>query len=36
LTVAGELGGLAVDQAFLVGTTAYVVIPSVMDAVSWE
>ena len=27
---AGELGGLTVNQPFLVGTTAYVVIPSVM------
>jgi Family of unknown function (DUF6326) len=26
----GEVGGLTVDQAFLVGTTAYVVIPSLM------
>jgi Family of unknown function (DUF6326) len=26
----GEVGGFAVDQAFLVGTTAYVVIPSLM------
>jgi hypothetical protein len=27
---AGEVGGLAVNQAFLFGTTAYVVIPSLM------
>ena len=27
---AGEVGGFTVDQAFLVGTTAYVVIPSLM------
>ena len=27
---AGEVGGLAVNQAFLLGTTAYVVIPSLM------
>jgi Family of unknown function (DUF6326) len=27
---AGEVGGLTVDQAFLVGTTVYVVIPSLM------
>ena len=27
---AGEIGGFAVNQSFLVGTTAYVVIPSVM------
>jgi len=27
---AGELGGFTVDQVFLVGTTAYVVIPSLM------
>ena len=27
---AGEINGLTVDQAFLVGTTAYVLIPSVM------
>jgi len=27
---AGEVGGLTVNQAFLVGTTAYVVIPSLM------
>lgn len=27
---AGEIGGFAVGQAFLVGTTAYVVIPSLM------
>ena len=27
---AGELGGFAVDQAFLVGTTIYVVIPCLM------
>ncbi len=27
---AGELGGFTVDQMFLVGTTGYVVIPSVM------
>jgi hypothetical protein len=27
---AGELGGFDVDQAFLLGTTAYVVIPSLM------
>jgi hypothetical protein len=27
---AGEIGGLTVNQAFLVGTTAYVVIPSLM------
>ena len=26
----GEVGGLTVDQAFLLGTTAYVVIPSLM------
>jgi Family of unknown function (DUF6326) len=26
----GEVGGLTVDQAFLVGTTAYVLIPSLM------
>lgn len=27
---AGEIGGFTVDQSFLVGTTAYVVIPSLM------
>ena len=27
---AGEVGGLTINQAFLVGTTAYVVIPSLM------
>jgi hypothetical protein len=27
---AGEVGGLTVDRAFLLGTTAYVVIPSLM------
>ena len=27
---AGEIGGFAVNQSFLVGTTTYVVIPSVM------
>jgi hypothetical protein len=27
---AGEVGGFTVDQAFLLGTTAYVVIPSLM------
>jgi hypothetical protein len=27
---AGEVGGFTVDQAFLLGTTAYVVVPSVM------
>jgi hypothetical protein len=27
---AGEVGGFAVDQAFLAGTTAYVVIPALM------
>jgi hypothetical protein len=27
---AGEVGGLTVDQAFLVGATAYVVVPSLM------
>jgi len=27
---AGEIGGFAVDQAFLLGTTVYVVIPSLM------
>ena len=27
---AGEIGGFTVNQAFLVGTTAYVVIPSLM------
>jgi Family of unknown function (DUF6326) len=27
---AGEIGGLTVNQSFLVGTTAYVVVPSVM------
>jgi Family of unknown function (DUF6326) len=27
---AGEVGGLTVDQAFLLGTTVYVVIPSLM------
>ncbi len=27
---AGELGGLDINQAFLVGTTAYVVVPSLM------
>jgi Family of unknown function (DUF6326) len=27
---AGEVGGFTVDQAFLVGTTVYVVIPSLM------
>jgi hypothetical protein len=27
---AGEVGGLALNQAFLFGTTAYVVIPSLM------
>lgn len=27
---AGELGGFTVDQSFLVGTTVYVVIPSLM------
>ena len=27
---AGEIGGFTINQAFLAGTTAYVVIPSVM------
>ena len=27
---AGEIGGLTVNQAFLLGTTAYIVIPSLM------
>jgi hypothetical protein len=27
---AGEIGGIAVGQAFLVGTTAYIVLPSLM------
>ena len=27
---AGEVGGFTVDQAFLAGTTAYVVVPSLM------